>query len=484
MVTVPATVTATHAYIETDSERILRLLSDYWSYFSPGAWRSRAYKLYSRTDGRMGWDGKTRLMKTGAVPAGVFRATRQAIKAELGIKFKCVYERPTVKIAPAEDTEKGKYSFQPECVEAMCDVVHKGGGIVLSATGSGKTRIAAKTFARFPKLTCLFLVNRITLLHQSQKELADWLGEQVGIVGDSEMQVCRVTVATVQTLNRHKHEGAFKRWFNKVALVFVDELHKQMAKKNFNLLDRINPIARFGLTATLQMKKKMVRMKAWAFAGPVVYEFPYAEARDRGVLTKARALQLKFPQQDEALDDDHLAEYVTEIVSNPDKLAACKKIVGLLLNAGRCVFVLVSRKAHVKAVDTALQDIPHGVAYGPVKQTERARAMQRFEAGKLDLLIASSVFEDGVNIKRVSAIVDLAEFKSKDTVMQKLGRGVRLHDQKQDLLYIEFGTQTGRYAKAAKSRVRALRAADIPVKVVMVETPLDAVKAVKKYVQS
>ncbi|MDE2100626.1 MAG: DEAD/DEAH box helicase family protein [Patescibacteria group bacterium] len=487
---VEVTLTNTHAVITRATDEQWAQLSDYWSFFAPNARWVPSYKLYLRTRKEaerendpsliQGWDGMVRLLKNdGSLAAGVYRATKKEIKEKLGIRFSTTWDLPDIRIRQAKlYTGEEKYQYQYEAVKAMCENTAAGGGIILSATGTGKTKEASDYFYQhdYPSL---FVVNRKTLMYQTKKELEYWLhGEEVGIVGDGVKQIRRVTVATVQTLQLYAHTREFEKWFDMIKIVFVDELHKQMAKSNFKLLNQIRPIARFGLTASLQMKKKAVRYKAWEYAGPVIYEFPYAEARDREVLAEGHVLQLRFPDSGLDYDGDWREEYLAEVVENETKLKACSLIARWLIESGRSVILLVNRQAHVAALRALFRDVKHRVAYGPVKQTRRAVALKKFEAGKIKLMIASSIFEEGINIKRVSAIIDLAEFRSKDSALQKFGRGVRLHLDKSNLVYIDIGTETGRYRKAAVSRQRALRAAGVPVTVVKVGTPKAAKSAV------
>lgn len=480
---VSVTLTNESAWITKASDEAYELLQNEWSYFSPGARFHPAYKLYLRDrdraskEGRepLGWDGKIRLFKQGKVPAGLFRATEDILR-EKSIEFKLTVDIPTVlPFLNGVAKSEGQYKFQNACVKAMMSALPLGGGIVLCATGSGKTNMAGQFFSKL-KYTCLFVVDQVDLLYQSQKELAMWMGEDVGVVGDSQYDVKRVTVATIQTLYKHVKDKKFMRWFRTVGVVIVDELHVQMGRTHFNVLDKISPIARYGLTATLQLGRKEVRVKAHAFAGPILYRYPIATGQEQGVLTKGSAIQLLFPaDQDTVYADD----YDREVVDNEQKLKMCSRIVRQLLTDKRCVIVLVSRVRHVKAVHDLFYDIPHGLAYGAIGKIKRRSAILRFEREKTSLIIANKVFEKGVNIKRVDVIYDLAEMKSKNVVIQKFGRGVRLHKNKKSLLYIDSGTLNGRFAKASRSRARALKAAGIKVtKVKVIDSGSKAFKTV------
>lgn len=431
------------------------------------------------------WNGKINLLKRNCLSSGLFRATRKEVEEKLKLRFEVSYQReelPEVDGIPyAQDDD---YIHQDTCVKKMLRCTTKGGGIILAATGSGKTRIAAMYFSRIDE-QCLFVVDQLDLLYQQQLELAYWLGEPVGVVGDSTYDVKRVTVATIQTLKLYMRDAKFRRWYDVIAIMIVDELHEQMARRNFDVFEAIAPLAVFGLTATLQMTQKETRLKAYAFAGPIIFTFPLETGIQRGVLNPVKVLQLLFPtigDPNPAYAAHHLEDILIQVVENEEKQSACQAIVRLLREHNRCIVILTNRVAQLHTVDELFKK-RRGLAYGAIKTTERQKAIQDFESGKIHLLIANKVFKKGVNIKRVDSMIDMAEMYSKNDAAQKLGRVVRLHADKKMALYIDFGTQEGRYGKFANSRRRALRKLGLPVKSVKVRDAEHAVGVVHKFLK-
>jgi superfamily II DNA or RNA helicase len=472
---VAVTLTNDKAMLAADDET-MELLDDFWSYSAPGAFHSVLFKTKQ-------WDGKKRFMQKDAVPSGLFRATRWDIVEKLGIKFVVTKQRQKLSFLPGiPRQEAAERQYQNECVDAMCNAVGKGGGIVLAATRTGKTAICSSFFSRI-KDNCLFIVDQIELLDQSQEEIKSWIGEEVGIVGRSVFAPARVTVGTIQTLKLHEKDKKFLAWFKTVQIVVVDELHEMMASKNFKILKTIQPIARFGLTATLQLRKKDVRMRAWAFAGPVIFEYSIADGVKNGVLTKGHVLQLQFPYL--ALDSqDHREIYEYQVLGNQDKLDTWMLLSNRLVQQDRYVITLTDRVAHVKALADAC---PHDyeLAFGEIGRQARKTAKTRFDSGKVQHIIANRVFKKGVTIKRVDAMFDLAELPSKNDCIQKFGRGIGWLDGKQELVYIDFATQGNNgLASAAKKRISAFRAAGIPVTQVKVSGPAEAAKAMEKFITS
>ena len=494
-------LTNRYADVLTENTAVLTALREFWSFYPKGYRWAPAHKLWVRNYARAsakkkasgniaGWDGKIRLLnKSGGLPAGLFRATFQEAETKLGVRFEIERHRPKVQkyLTAGFDSDK-EHLYQDDCVGAMVANLRSGGGIVLSATGTGKTKVAGQFFSKLT-CSCLFVVDQVDLLYQAQKELAFWLKEPIGVVGNSKYEVQRVTVATVQTLSQHLEDDKFFKWYEHVKVVVVDELHEQMARRNFKVLEAIAPLAIYGITATLQLKQKPVRYKAYSFAGPVIYEFPYAEARDKEVVSNGRVLQVLFaPTHDVNEKDDkrpYADQYEDEVLNHVEQKQACRKVTKYAIAQGYYVLIHVDRIKQVRRLARMFKraEIDHAVAYGAVGKNERSTAIKDFEKGKIRLIIANKVFRKGINLKRVDFMIDMAAGKNPSGSQQKFGRGVRLHDEKELLNYVDFGATSGRFGKRAKIRARALKSLGVQLKKVVCDTPAEALAAVKKFLK-
>lgn len=266
-------------------------LLPYWSYTVPGAKFIMRYKP--------GWDGKKRMLKWDKVPSGLFWATRKQIEEELPVKFEIHADIETPQLKK-ENHVKSERDYQNACVQQMLLAgFHHGGGLVLSATGSGKTFVAAMYCSRV-KGPALFVVDQLDLLWQAKKEMQSVLGEKIGYVGESKFKPRRITIGTVQTMHRHRTDSMFEAWTENIQVVMIDEIHVMMNRRNFDVVSNIQPRACFGLTATLQLKKKDVRTRAWALAGPVCYEFPVQQGMKENVLSQGVVMRVKFHNEVEA----------------------------------------------------------------------------------------------------------------------------------------------------------------------------------------
>lgn len=146
-------------------------------------------------------------------------------------------------------------------------------------------------------------------------------------------------------------------------------------------------------------------------------------------------------------------DYQTYVVDNVERNSIVSRLARYCVRQkDKYVIILVSRIAHLKALSQRLEDIPHRLVYGEKDVSERKKYTKKFEKGRVRLIIASSVFKKGVNIKRVDVIIDACGQKSKNDAIQKFGRGVRTHSDKDGLLYFDLSDIDPKPSTVVKKR--------------------------------
>jgi len=420
---------------------------------------------------RMGrWNGKICLLKRNRVPTGLFFANLEKIKEDLGVRFGIRNRFVPVKFRNTGVTSDRPY--QNECVERMIEAAQEwGGGLVLAATGVGKTRTAGQFFSRLVGNGC-FIVDELTLLKQAQQELSDVLGEEVGEIGDSKFLPKRITVATSQTLHLHEEDPKFQPWVEGLQVNIIDELHVAMNRRNFAIVEATAPPAVFGLTATLELQKKHIRTKAYALTGPVCYEYPLTQGQEEGHLSQGVVVQVLKPTFNTTEYDSHqfAQAYTDIIVNNPRRNTLICRLAREAVKHKMFPTIVVERIKHLQKLSDMLEDIPHRVVCGKKTVEERLSAKRKFEQGKVKVLLVNKVFQKGIDIKRLDVIIDGGAMKGKNRAIQVFGRGIRLCEGKAGLLYFDIGDTENRFEKAAKSRRLAFKKKSIPLKKVEVDS--------------
>lgn len=480
---------------------------DYFRFHPPSYFWSPLYKTWTWKNGERVrvWDGYKNLLKDGMVSAGLFLAQKDAIKTEQKIKFRIIDKRSAPRfheqsILPKKLKNKNNpdWSHQQKCVSAMIKNSETG-GIILSATGTGKTTIAGNFFSLL-KGYGVFIVNELSLLKQTKKALEKVLGEKVGFIGDMKFKPRRISVATIQTLNRHKKDKKFRPWFDKLDVMIIDELHEMLSSKNPDLILSVLPRCVYGLTATLRQKRKDIMLKAYNIAGPIIFKFPFSEGTKRKILSPGIGIGIYLNRR--GMKWLEPAKRYSKLISSSAKFnSVVEQITRACLDKNLWSIVLVDRVKHVKNISRRLQDIKHETVFGEKKAEERLESKKKFDAKKLKLLIANRVFKKGIDIARIDAIVDAhAGSKSFDDTQQKFGRGARLCENKIGFIYFYVGyknpkgltkesNQWNGFHSSMIKKKKALQELEVPV----IEIPWNedpeaivnlAMKKLKKHVKS
>ena len=420
-----------------------------------------------------GGDGYKKLMQRSRVAAGLFLDRLKELEKKFIVVIKD--ERTSMRLG-GTDRENYLRPYQQEAVEAMT-AASKTGGLILNATGTGKTRIAGAYFRRVSG-PCVFVCDELALMEQSRRSIEETLGEEVGTVGNSKFAPRRVTVATVQTLAKHSGKPEFKRWFETITAMIIDEVHVALNKRNIDVVRSVKPLAVFGLTATLEIEKPWVRLPALALTGPVLFTYTMEQGVKEGYLAAGVIVRLRFEDpltgvapaykslsqgtEITVAAGSKAAEYRHHVVLNKRRNDMIEAVVREGVKRGRRAVVLVEQKAHLAVLSSRLRDLRPAVLSGAVDSEDRLAAMKRMDAGKLDVIIASRVFSKGVDVQSVSLIVDATALPGSNGAVQRYGRGAR-KDGDKVLLYVDVSDSGSDFEGAAKSRMRALRSTGSPM---------------------
>lgn len=153
------------------------------------------------TYAQLGWDGTKNLFNTrnNTFPTGLLRKAREVLYS---LDYEVILEDTRVKPTgfPILLKNVKLRDYQEECVKEMCRV---GRGLIQVGTSGGKTIITSALLANLG-VNSLVIVPTKELLKQTAKAISNVLGIKVGIIGDGEKDIGKITVATFQSLTTSK----------------------------------------------------------------------------------------------------------------------------------------------------------------------------------------------------------------------------------------------------------------------------------------
>lgn len=317
--------------------------------------------------------------------------------------------------------------------------------LVISATGTGKTILAALAVREARPERILFLAHREQILNKAREEFQKVLdheppeafGKYVGLSRDDE---ARYLFATVQTLSRPDTLQRFTPdYFD---YIVVDEVHRAGADTYRTIIDYFKPRFLLGLTATPE------RSDAFNIYGLFDYNVPY-EIRLNRALEENMLVPFSYFGVSEYVSSDgqtieesaDLARLVLEsrvdyIVEMIERYGHTRNVRGLMFCSRNDEAELLSAELNKRYVNGRL--LRTQVLTGAHSQAEREAAVQRLEIGRTDYILTVDIFNEGIDIPAVNQIVMLRSTQSAIVFTQQLGRGLRKSAEKTHLRVIDF----------------------------------------------
>jgi len=308
-------------------------------------------------------------------------------------------------------------------------------GVISMATGGGKTRVAAAMIQMLDVPT-IFLVHRKDLMYQTA-EVFRGFGIDAGCVGDGLREVRRVTVATVQTLQVNLAVADF----SKFQQLFVDEAHLcaadlERGNQFVKISAHIPASYRWGLSGTPFMKDKYSDRLLEGTTGRVVYEVNNRELIDAGYLAEGKVTMFDMPVQ-QGISNSWPKCYDDGIVVNG---ARNQKVVDSIQKLAKPVLVLVQKIGHGELLEKLALKAGLIVKFlnGKSSSDIRRGAITLLKQNKVDAIIATVIFDEGIDIPEIRTIILAGGGKSPIKNLQRLGRGLRKTDGKNEVEIVDF----------------------------------------------
>ncbi len=350
------------------------------------------------------------------------------------------------------------YPYQQEILDRLdAERVIRGRNknLVVAATGTGKTLIAAFDYRRFCKRnpekrnTLLFVVHREEILRQSREIFRAVLKDPnfgelyVGGEKPSNLEHLFVSIQTVASQELYNILSADHYDF-----IVVDEFHHAAAPTYQGLLTAFEPKILLGLTATPERMDGKDVLEY--FDGRIAAEIRLPEAIERKLLCPFQYFGVS--------DETDLSEirwvrggYDKTELSNLYSLnrAIAEKRANHIINSlnkyvtdmenvhglGFCVSI-----EHARFMSDHFNDkgIPSIALTSGSSDSERANAKRMLLSGEIKFIFVVDLYNEGIDIPEVETILFLRPTDSLTVFLQQLGRGLRLSEGKECLTVLDF----------------------------------------------
>lgn len=350
--------------------------------------------------------------------------------------------------SPSTENPMKLRDYQVDAVKNTLDAIKRGVNrpAVVLATGGGKTVVMSDLI---PRITSRNTGDKVLVLAHKQE-----LVRQAAITIQKinpDLEVCidmakskpdlesiDVVVASVPTLVfrtrlERYNPGDFKA-------IILDECHHATANSwtkilnYFGALEDKPKIYTIGFTATLERADGMSLGKVFE---EIVFE--------RNLITMIRAKELcdvRLSKIDVTIDWSKVRSTGGDFVQKDLSEAVNKDDINVMVTRG---FMQLKKKYNYKSTLIFCVDIEHcktlcGVLQkngikaqyvtGETVHHERRAILDDFRGGKIEVLCNVLVFTEGTDIPNIDSLVLARPTKSRNLLIQMIGRGLRLHQEK------------------------------------------------------
>lgn len=435
--------------IENLDEAQLTKLQNHFKSEVPSAKYTWEYKRFKKTNGREGWDGTVTVIgestMTGLLPDVL----------ELMDKNTTLHNERNVPLHTAlSPTKVPLRDYQYAAVRAAFSNKHPRlgwwpRGILHVATGGGKTEIAVAMYQMNP-LPTFFLVHRKDLMFQAHERFRKY-GIQAGMIGAGKWapsdSLNIVTMQTMASVLKKKDAPTKKQkqlWglIQQCEQVFFDEAHLMASKiEKGNAFITIsqwfnNAYCRWGLTATPFMRGQYDNALLQGVAGNTLYKIGNQELIEAGHLSMP-TIRIKRVSG---------GIYVPKMQASKQYQQVYKK--GIILHENRNNMIrdeinkgphpclcLVAKVEHADALGYTPGTV---VLTGKSSNAVRKEAIEDVKAGRVKAIIATTIFDEGIDLPNIRKVILAGGGKSIVKSLQRVGRGLRKAEGKSTVEIVDF----------------------------------------------
>lgn len=314
-----------------------------------------------------------------------------------------------------------------------------GRGLVVLATGLGKTWLAAFDAEQIGARRVLFVAHREEILKQAAETFlrirpSAKVGFYMGETRDIDVDVL---CASVQTLGRIAHLERFAS--HHFDYVVIDEFHHAAAPTYRRLLSYFTPKFLLGLTATpdrsdqsdiLSLCDDNLVFTHGLFSG--IHSGLLAPFHYFGIFDDTVTYE-DLPWKNGRFDPEKLSNKLATLARARHVL----KVWRLRKQQRTLAFCVSIKHAEFMAAQFANADISCAAVYAG-SSLSRTTALERLREGTLSVIFSVDLFNEGVDLPAIDTVMMLRPTESKILFLQQLGRGLRRSEGKERLIVLDF----------------------------------------------
>lgn len=463
---------------ESDANHILAL-DKHLSFYVMGAEHTAAFRGFFNRDGDfVKWDGfKKLLTPTLQFPTGLLDRVKEFYQAA-GKTFDLVDKRPTKSVGTErliipnlEKLGKPPYPYQLE----ILDVIDKNDrGIIKVATGGGKSLIAALISAKLGKKTIIYVIGK-DLLYQFHTFFSEVFDEKIGIIGDGKCDIQDINIASIWTIgqaigmdkksilleNDGEEEEVSKNKYVDILKMMkdtrvhiIDECHMSACETIQQVFKSATAEHLYGLSGS-PWRDDGADLLIESVLGKYIVNISASYLIERDYLAQPLIRFRVVPPYHYELDGAYPSIYKKYVVENEIRNGLVLDATKTMVDKGYQTLVLFNSLKHGKILyDLFKQHFKCAILDGSNSKDEREQVKQDLMNKKIDCVLASKIFDIGVDIPSLAGLVIACGGKSTVKALQRVGRVIRKYPGKKHAVVIDFIDQVTYLDHHSKARYK------------------------------
>lgn len=462
--------------IISDDLDLIKKLHNFLSFKIAGAEYMPAYQN--------GWSGITYLLsKAGKFNYGLLNKVKHFLE-ERGDQYIVEDLRLAKSIAPELDIQSNlkNHSLIPRDHQIrICQAAYTTDrGIIRAATGSGKTLCTALITAKINKPTIIYVIG-LDLLDQFYKLFSKLFNEPIGYIGDGVCNIERINIASIWTIGRslkldkksiidddndnnekeldENNQVKILNLLKNTKLHIFDESHVVATSTIAEIYKNIDPEYIYGFSGT-PFRDDNSDLLINGILGEQIINVSASELIKLNLLAAPLIKFYTVPKI--PVGNVYTAVYKEYIVENEIRNNLIAKTAKELIDKKYTPLVLFKQIKHGEILLEKLQElnIKCAMLYGNDSLDKRSEIKNQLINREIDLILASTIFDIGLDLPELNALILCSGGKSSIRALQRIGRVIRSFPGKKYAAVVDFYDQVKFLKKHSLTRYKIYCAED------------------------
>ena len=353
--------------------------------------------------------------------------------------------KPTIEYKLKFDLRDYQQEIVDKCIKA-------GRGTVVLATAGGKTLTMAGLLEYYFQnvnkfFKGLIIVPDLGLVNQTHGDFNEYEVNFTHSIWSGSNDLNNNTNIVIANMGILQSEKSDIKWLENIDILIVDETHKLRKDNKINkIIKSVKTRNKFGFTGTLP-DEPLDKWNIFGKIGPQLYERKAYELRKDNYVTPAHVhifdLNYKTKQTDIYDKNIPVSFYLQEgeFIKNNDYRNIFISKLSMKLDNNTLILIDYIEHGEIlkEYVTNYCEDKKVFFICGDVEVEERRKIQQLMETNTNIVVIAiSKIFSTGINIKNLHYIIFANGGKAKIRIIQSIGRGLRLHKDKKQLIIFDI----------------------------------------------